>query len=76
MEVTEKTLKELLKQSYHGDLEEINMDSVLNQIVDSLDMLDFYLNLEEAYDIQVPDEDVEKLKTFNDVKKYLEDKLK
>jgi len=76
MEVTENSLKEILKKSYHGDLEEIKMDSELNQIVDSLDMLDFYLNLEETFDIQVPDADIEKLKTFNNVKEYLEDKLK
>jgi len=76
MELTEKSLKEILKQSYNGDLDEIKMDSVINQIVDSLDMLDFYLNLEETYEIQVPDQDIEKLKTFNDIKAYVEEKIK
>ncbi len=75
MELTEKSLKDVLKQSYNGDLDEIKMDSVLNQIVDSLDMLDFYLNLEETYEIQVPDEDIERLKTFNEIKAYVEEKL-
>ncbi|MBQ4820080.1 phosphopantetheine-binding protein [Aquimarina sp. MMG016] len=75
MEITEKNLKEILKKSYHGDLDEIEMTSELSQIVDSLDMLDFYMHLEETYEIQIPDEDVDKLKTFQDVKQYIEEKL-
>lgn len=41
---------------------------------DSLDIVELVMAMEEEYDIEIPDEDAEKLKTVGDVVKYLEDK--
>jgi len=38
---------------------------------DSLDIIDLVMAFEEEFDIEIPDEDVEKMKTFGDVLKYL-----
>jgi len=38
---------------------------------DSLDIIDLIMAFEEEFDIEIPDEDVEKMKTFGDVLKYL-----
>jgi len=38
---------------------------------DSLDIIDLVMTFEEEFDIEIPDEDVEKMKTFGDVIKYL-----
>ena len=38
---------------------------------DSLDIIDLVMAFEEEFDIEIPDEDVEKMKTFGDVIKYL-----
>ena len=38
---------------------------------DSLDIIDLVMALEEEFGIEIPDEDVEKIKTFGDVLKYL-----
>ena len=76
MEIKVENLKNILEQSYHGDLEEITINSELNQIIDSLDMLDFYFNLEETYEIQIPDLDIEKLKTLGDIINYIVAKTK
>ncbi len=39
---------------------------------DSLDTVELIMQLEEAFDIQIPDEDAEKLTTVGDVIKYIE----
>jgi len=38
---------------------------------DSLDIIDLVMAFEEEFDIKIPDEDVEKMKTVGDVIKYL-----
>lgn len=75
MEVTIENLKIELAKSFKGDLQSINPDTLLKDVIDSLDMLDFYMNLEETYDIHIPDDDVEKLKTLNDFIQYIKNKL-
>ncbi len=39
---------------------------------DSLDVVELVMSLEEAFDITVPDEDVETLATIGDMQAYLE----
>lgn len=38
---------------------------------DSLDMVELTMMLEEAFDIEIPDEQAEKWKTVEDVEKYI-----
>lgn len=39
---------------------------------DSLDVVEFIMSLEEKFDIKIPDEDAEKIKTVQDVVNYIE----
>lgn len=41
---------------------------------DSLDIVELVMAMEEEYDIEIPDEAAEKLKTVGDVVTYLKDK--
>jgi acyl carrier protein len=43
---------------------------------DSLDIVELVMTMEEEFDIEIPDEDAEKLKTVNDVNDYLTKKGK
>lgn len=43
---------------------------------DSLDTVELIMQVEEAFDIQIPDEDAEKIVTVGDVIKYIENKKK
>ncbi len=43
---------------------------------DSLDIVELVMAMEEEFDLEIPDEDAEKLKTVQDVAKYLESKGK
>ncbi|MDR2153023.1 MAG: acyl carrier protein [Helicobacteraceae bacterium] len=39
---------------------------------DSLDVVELVMALEEKFDVEIPDEDAEKIKTVGDVVKYIE----
>lgn len=43
---------------------------------DSLDIVELVMAMEEEFDIEIPDEDAEKLRTVQDVYNYLESKGK
>lgn len=43
---------------------------------DSLDIVELVMAMEEEFDIEIPDEDAEKLKTVQDVSNYLATKGK
>ena len=40
---------------------------------DSLDIVELVMSLEEAFDIEIPDTEAEKIVTVGDVVKYIED---
>jgi acyl carrier protein len=42
---------------------------------DSLDQVELIMAFEDAFDVEIPDEDAEKLKTVKDATDYLESKL-
>jgi acyl carrier protein len=41
---------------------------------DSLDIVELVMTMEEEFDLDIPDEDAEKMKTVNDVVKYIASK--
>lgn len=40
---------------------------------DSLDIVELVMNIEEAFDMEIPDADAEKIVTVGDVVKYIKD---
>lgn len=50
--------------------------SFINDLgADSLDIVELVMGFETAFNIQIPDEDAEKIQSVGDVYKYLEAKL-
>ena len=43
---------------------------------DSLDVVELVMGLEEEFDIEIPDEDAEKISTVADAVSYIEEKTK
>ena len=73
-EVFEKVRQILCDQL---DLEEdkVTMDSdiVEDFEADSLDVVDLVMSLEDEFGIEIPDEEIENIKTVGDVVRYIED---
>ena len=53
---------------------ELNLKEELG--VGSVDLMEFIINLEEVFDIEIPDEDMDNFKTISDVVTYIHEKLK
>ena len=44
--------------------------------IDSLDYAEIVMEFEQSFNIRIPDDDAEKLQTFGQAVKYIEDKVK
>ncbi len=75
--VFEKVRAILVDQLGIDDEEKITMEASITDDLgaDSLDVVDLVMSLEEEFDIEIPDEDVENMKTVGDIVKYVESKL-
>ena len=57
--------------------EEIKLDSdfELDLNLDSLDIVEIVMAIEEEFNITIPDDDVQKLKTVKDAVEYIQNKI-
>ena len=46
-------------------------DLVEECFIDSLDMLQIFVDVEEAFDIKFPEKEIDKLRTVNDIVSYI-----
>lgn len=70
-------VREILCDQLDIDEDEVTLESnIVDDFgADSLDLVDFIMSLEEEFDKEIPDEDVEKIKTVGDVVSYIENSL-
>ena len=59
-------VREILCEQLEIDPDEITLDTdIINDLgADSLDLVDFVMSLEDEFDKEIPDEDVEKIKGY------------
>ncbi|HHY52172.1 MAG TPA: acyl carrier protein [Clostridiales bacterium] len=67
-------VREILADQLDLDEGSITMDSFIVEDLgaDSLDVVDIVMRLEEEFDIEVPDEEIENMKTVGDIIHFLE----
>ncbi len=67
-------LKEIVADQLDVDADKVTMDSTIAEDLgaDSLDTVDLVMSIEEVFDIEIPDEAVEKIKTIGDIVNYIE----
>ena len=70
-------VKKILCDQLDLEEEQVNEDSeVIDDLgADSLDIVDLVMTLEEEFATEIPDEDIENLKTVGDIVKYIEDRV-
>ncbi|KZL94453.1 acyl carrier protein [Clostridium magnum] len=66
-------VKDIIAEQLGVDLEEINMESsfVDDLGADSLDIVELIMALETEFDLEIPDEDAEKISSVSDVVNYI-----
>lgn len=74
--VLEKLI-ELLCEQLDIEADEVNENTdIVNDLgADSLDVVDLVMTLEDEFDIEIPDEDIEKIRTVGELAHYLEEHI-
>ena len=69
-------VKGILVDQLDVNEDSITLESVITDDLgaDSLDVVDLVMSLEEEFDVEIPDEDIESIKTVGDIVKFIESK--
>ena len=67
-------LEDIIAEQLSVEADEVNMDSNIQDDLgaDSLDVVDLITTIEDEFDISIPDEAVEEIKTVGDIVNYIE----
>lgn len=68
-------VREILVDQLDVEEEAVTMEANIQADLgaDSLDIVDLVMSLEEEFDCEIPDEEIENIKTVGDIVKYIED---
>lgn len=68
-------LTEILAEQLDAEAGSITQETKLVEDLgaDSLDVVDLVMTLEDEFDMEIPDEDIENVRTVGDIVKYLEE---
>jgi acyl carrier protein len=68
-------IKALVADQLRVDEEKITLETTFDELdADSLDVVELIMALEDEFDIEIPDEDAEKIKTVGDAVEYIKAK--
>lgn len=69
-------VKELVAEQLDVDAEKVVAEANIQDDLgaDSLDVVDLVMALEDEFDVEIPEDQVENIKTVGDIVKFIEDK--
>ncbi len=70
-------VKNVIAKQIGVEVEELNKDASLTDDlgIDSLEIFEIVMSLEEEFDIEIPNEDIENIKTVEEISRYVESKI-
>jgi acyl carrier protein len=74
----EEKVKQIIVEQLQVDEAEVTPSASFQEDLgaDSLDVVELVMQFEEAFDLEIPDEDAEKIKTVKDATEYIEKNAK
>ena len=77
MEEVQSKLKEIVMDRLNAEEDQIKPEAAFVEDLgaDSLDIVELIMGIEEEFDIEIPDEDAEKLTTVGEAMAYVKTKL-
>ena len=68
-------VKAILSEQFDVEEDTITNDTSITEDLgaDSLDVVDLLMSIEDEYEIEVPDSEIENIKTVGELVKYIED---
>ena len=70
-------IKDIIVEQLDVEEDAVTMQASITEDLgaDSLDVVDLVMSIEESFDVEIPDEEVENIKTVGDIVKYIENKV-
>ena len=70
-------IKDIIVEQLDVEEDSVTMEASITDDLgaDSLDVVDLVMSIEESFDVEIPDEEVENIKTVGDIVKYIENKV-
>ena len=77
MSNVEEKVKDIIAEELGVEREKLTPEASFMEVLgaDSLDTVELVMAFEKEFDIDIPDEEAEKLKTVGDALKYLQEKM-
>jgi acyl carrier protein len=72
----EKKVKGIISDQLEVAVEKLSMETTFEDIdADSLDIVELVMALEEEFDLEISDQEIENIKTVGDIVKFIESKV-
>jgi len=72
----EEKVKSIIAEQLELDIDSITLETTFEEIdADSLDIVELVMTLEEEFELEISDEEIEQIKTVGDVVRYIEARL-
>ena len=70
-------IKDIIVEQLDVEEDAVTMEASITEDLgaDSLDVVDLVMSIAESFDVEIPDEEVENIKTVGDIVKYIENKV-
>ena len=70
-------IKDIIVEQLDVEEDAVTMEASITEDLgaDSLDVVDLVMSIEESFDVEIPDEEVENIKTVGDIVKYIENNV-
>ena len=70
-------IKKILAEQLDADVDEMTLETRIGDDLgaDSLDVVEMLMAIEDEFEVEIPDEDIEGLKTIGDVVEYINNNI-
>lgn len=69
-------VKKIVAEQLEVDIDSLTLETTFEEIdADSLDIVELVMALEEEFDLEISDQEIENIKSVGDVVKYIESKV-
>lgn len=70
-------IKSILAEQLDADIDEMTMDTNIAKDLgaDSLDVVELLMSIEDEFEVEIPDEEIENIKTIGDLTDYIQNNM-
>ncbi len=70
-------IKNILAEQLDADVDEMTMETNIAKDLgaDSLDVVELLMSIEDEFEVEIPDEEIENIKTIGDLTEYIQNNM-